>query len=333
MTNAFVNCAALRPYWHPVAEALELLPGPIAVRLLDEELVLWSADGEVHAARDLCIHRGSRLSLGWVDPRGCIVCPYHGWRYDGAGACVLIPSQPSDDQRIPTRARTPAYPAVVRYGLVWVALEEPRDALPEFPQYDDPSFHTFCVGQFEWRAGADRFVENAIDVAHLPFVHPGLLGDPERPVVSPYEVRDDGCGFYFANDRYDVAATQFGSKGEVIRRETWVRMPFSWRILIESGRGRLATFLAVQPVSADECRFWPLVARTYALDVADRDFGDFDIKVIEQDRVIVESQRPDMLPLDLTAELHVKVADAASIEYRRRLREIAATRGNSDGTD
>jgi len=333
MSSASLPSASLRPYWHPVAEAAEVASAPIGVRLLDEELVLWARDGEVYAARDLCVDRGSRLSLGWVDPGGCIVCPYHGWRYDGGGACVLIPSQPPDDQRIPSRARTPSYRTAVKHGLVWVALDEPREAVPDFPEYDDPSFHTFCVGRFEWRAGADRFLENAIDVAHLPFVHPGLLGDPERPVIAPYEVRDQGGGFYFANERYDVDATQFGSKGELIRRETWVRMPFSWRILIESKRGALATFLAVQPVSSDECRFWPLVARTYALDVPDRDFGDFDVQVIEQDRVIVENQRPEMLPLDLTAELHVKVADAASIEYRRRLREIAATRGTDDGTD
>ena len=319
----------LRPYWHPVAEAGDLDAGPLGVRLLDEELVLWRGEGEVHAARDLCIHRGSRLSLGWVDRSGCIVCPYHGWRYDGAGACVFIPSQPVDDQRIPSRARTPSYQVFERYGLVWVALDEPRAGVPEFPQYDDPAFHTFCVGRFEWRAGADRFVENAIDVAHLPFVHPGLLGDRERPVIAPYEVRDEGAGFYYANERYDVDASQFGTKGEMICRETWVQMPFSWRILIRSGKGLAATFVAVQPVSANECRFWPLVARTYALDVPDEEFGDFDVKVIEQDRVIVENQRPEMLPLDITAELHVKVADAASIEYRRRLREIDAMGGSS----
>jgi phenylpropionate dioxygenase-like ring-hydroxylating dioxygenase large terminal subunit len=323
----------LRPFWHPVARGDDVMPGPVGVTLLDEDLVLWRADGQVHAARDLCVHRGSRLSLGWVDAAGCVVCPYHGWRYDGAGTCVFIPSQPADDQRIPSRARTPAYRTVERYGLVWVALDDPVDDLPPFPQFDDPAFRTFCVGRFEWRAGADRFVENAIDVAHLPFVHPGLLGDPERPVIAPYEIRDEGAGFYFANERYDVDASQFGTKGEMICRETWVRMPFSWRILIQSRRGRLATFLAVQPVSSDRCRFWPLVARTYALDVSDQEFGDFDVQVIEQDRVVVESQRPEMLPVDLTAELHVKVADAASIEYRRRLREIAARGGISGRTD
>lgn len=324
-----MKSSTLRAYWHPVAEVGDLEAGPIGVRLLDEELVLWRVEDDVFAARDLCIHRGSRLSQGWVDASGCVVCPYHGWRYDGTGTCVFIPSQPADDQRIPSRARTPSYPAVERYGLVWVALDEPRQAIPEFPQYDDPTFHTFCVGRFEWRAGADRFIENAIDVAHLPFVHPGLLGDRQRPVIPPYEVRDDGGGFYFANERYDVDASQFGTKGEMIRRETWVRMPFSWRILIRSGRGMAATFVAVQPVSSNECRFWPLVSRTYALDVPDEEFGDFDVNVIEQDRVIVENQRPEMLPLDITAELHVKVADAASIEYRRRLREIDATGGSS----
>ena len=45
--------------------------------------------------KDLCIHRGAALSLGWAR-EGRIVCPYHGWEYDRSGACVRIPSLPED---------------------------------------------------------------------------------------------------------------------------------------------------------------------------------------------------------------------------------------------
>ena len=36
----------------------------------------------------------------------------------------------------------------------------------------------------------------------------------------------------------------------------------------------------------------------------------------------VESQRPAEIPVDLTAELHVRSADKMSIEYRRWLSEL-----------
>jgi len=36
------------------------------VKLLDEDIVLWRVGDRIHAWRDLCIHRGTRLSLGSV---------------------------------------------------------------------------------------------------------------------------------------------------------------------------------------------------------------------------------------------------------------------------
>jgi hypothetical protein len=41
----------------------------------------------------------------------------------------------------------------------------------------------------------------------------------------------------------------------------------------------------------------------------------------------VESQRPEELPIDLSAELHVRGADKVSLEYRRWLIELAKSLG------
>ena len=60
--------------WHVVAYAPDLKEGkPIPVRLLEEDLVLWRAGAKIHAWRDLCLHRGTRLSLGKVENE-CLVC-------------------------------------------------------------------------------------------------------------------------------------------------------------------------------------------------------------------------------------------------------------------
>ena len=45
--------------------------------------------------------------------------------------------------------------------------------------------------------------------------------------------------------------------------------------------------------------------------------------VIGQDLRFVESQRPEELPVDLSAELQIAGVDRVAIEYRRWLREIA----------
>ena len=46
--------------------------------------------------------------------------------------------------------------------------------------------------------------------------------------------------------------------------------------------------------------------RNFAHDEPDDPFCQFQIEIAERDRAIVESQRPEELPADLTAELHVR---------------------------
>src|SRR5258708_39468718 len=77
--------------WHVVAYAPDLLEGkPMAVRLLEEDLVLWRVGDKLHAWRDLCLHRGTRLSLGKIQGKS-LMCPYHGWTYNEEGQCIPFP--------------------------------------------------------------------------------------------------------------------------------------------------------------------------------------------------------------------------------------------------
>jgi hypothetical protein len=52
-------------------------------------------------------------------------------------------------------------------------------------------------------------------------------------------------------------------------------------------------------------------------------FIDFTHWIMEQDRVVVERQRPERIPVDLKEELHLKVPDASGIAFRRMPGTIA----------
>ena len=182
---------AQRACWHPVAFAAGLAVQPVHADLLGEPLVLWRGrDGRPRAMSDLCVHRGTAMSLGRVSGDD-IVCAYHGWRYRADGRCVAIP-QLEDPSRVPAKARVAAFGTQERYGLVWVALEEPRWPLPGVPELEDGSWTVVTAGPYRWQRDAARQVENFADFGHFPWVHPGLLGDSERPVVPRHEVRADG---------------------------------------------------------------------------------------------------------------------------------------------
>jgi phenylpropionate dioxygenase-like ring-hydroxylating dioxygenase large terminal subunit len=337
--GVFADLAAQRACWHPVAFAAELAGQPAHADLLGEPLVLWRGqDGRPRAMSDLCVHRGTALSLGKVSGDE-IVCAYHGWRYRADGRCVAIP-QLEDPSRVPAKARVAAFRAQERYGLVWVALEEPRWPLPEVPELEDGSWTVVTAGPYRWQCDAARQVENFTDFGHFPWVHPGLLGDPERPVVPRHEVRADGHVLHYVIVRPEAANTGgfpvFGNEqaGPPERRSRYeLHLPYTIALRLGWGGDRgMVYFFTSQPISADCCAGYVVIGRNYNLDQSERVIQDFEDTIFGQDQVVVESQRPERVPFDLAAELHLKF-DAVAVAYRKAMRANGLTADLPVGID
>lgn len=318
---------ALRHCWHPVAYAHELGTEPRAATLLGEPLVLWrDAGARVRVLRDACVHRGTALSLGRVDD-GELVCPYHGWRYDVEGRCTHIP-QLADPARVPPKARVDCFRALEMHGLVWVALEAPRWPVPDIPEFADPQWKVVRTGPFAWRCDASRQLENFTDFGHFAFVHPGLLGDPEKPLVAPYEVNTQGHILRYQYGRPDQknsddfpVFTETGRTDELRRTRYAIHLPFTLVEHIDwGGHDALVYLFASQPVDEEHCIGYCLVARNYNLAQPDAVLQAFEATIFAQDRRIVESQRPGVVPFNARAELHLKF-DAVAMHYRRATRE------------
>lgn len=315
--------------WYPVSLSAELGDGPMPVRLLGEALVLFrTSDGGVHAFKDLCIHRGVPLSLGRVE-NDRLVCAYHGWCYDGTGNCVRIPSLPAD-RAIPDKAKAIAYACLEAAGFVWVCPGEPRAPSPSFLPYVEPGFKQVIMGPYELAAAGPRIVENFLDVSHLMFVHEGLLGDSRYPEIQDYRVNEeDGV---LRTGEIVVFQPDADGRGTSMNSHYVYEIygPFT-AALVKRNPDNGETFhlfLMVQPLTEQSSRAYMLKARNYDLDAPDDAFVAFQNTLIEQDRVMVENQKPELLPLDLQAELHL-VCDRLSIAYRRRLREWGVTFGTA----
>lgn len=308
----------LRHYWHPVALADEVGEKPAGVRLLDERIALCRLGGRVRAFHDLCIHRGTPISLGWVEGE-TLVCAYHGWSYRADGRCVRIPSLPPEHP-IPKKACLTSYPAQEKYGLIWVCPSEtPRAPIPEHPALADPEHRVVVRDRRNWKCSAARAIENFVDFAHFPWVHEGILGEREHPRTPDVQVVRAGeeLRFGFANlpDRiHPVSHT----------RNYRLTRPFSIYQWKDEAGGRRETLTFVcSPVSAKECARFLLITRNYGPHSGgEEEVEEFVNLIAEQDRVIVENQRPEELPLDLTEELHLKGPDAVALWYRRFLNEI-----------
>ncbi len=312
--------------WYPIAPSAAVGAAPYAASLLDEPLVAYRVRGELVVARDLCPHRGVPMSLGTHDEEG-IVCGYHGLRYGAEGRCNRIPSAPT--QRIPARLKLHTYPAVDRHGLIWVCLAPVEGAAPDvpaMPHWDDPGFQQIVCPPFDIAGSAGRQVEGFIDVAHFAWIHTATFADPQKPEVESYTTVETPYGFY-ADYLSNIGNYPIGVNGSAPADFRWLRhfevhLPFTATLTIHfPDDGRLVIMNAASPLSARKTRLFAPIARNFDQHLPVADVYDFNRRIFEEDRRIVESQRPQRLPLDMALEMHIP-ADASSIAYRRGLKRF-----------
>lgn len=319
----------LRSFWHPVAWARELGASPLGTVLLGERVVVWrDTAARPVAAADQCPHRGTAVSLGTVDRRGCLVCPYHGWTFDPGGACISVPQLPAGAP-VPPRARISTYSCEERYGLVWVCLGDPVADIPEFPEWADPGYRHVACTPYTWRTSPERMVENFTDFGHLGYLHDGLLGSRDDLVVPTHRVEQVGDQLHYelamqvpnTNDEFAVTDLR-GTSGlqvnvYVLTLPYTIHLQCNYR---ETGTHR-TLFFVVQPHGDGTCTGYCYQSRDFELDAEDRPYVEFQEVLAEQDRPIVESQRPVELPLAASTELHM-VFDRVAVAYRRALRSL-----------
>jgi phenylpropionate dioxygenase-like ring-hydroxylating dioxygenase large terminal subunit len=318
----------LRACWHGVAYSRAVTSAPHRTELLGESLVVWrDSRGTPHAFRDLCVHRGTALSLGSVTGDE-IMCAYHGWRYGVDGRCTAIP-QLEDPSRVPVKARVTAYRCQERYGIIWVALDEPRWPIPELPELESPGWRLIPCGPYSWGSEASRQIENFTDLAHFPWIHPGLLGDPNRVVVIPPDVQTKDHVLHYEFQRPEAKSTSKYPVFPNLHRENSIRttryrlhLPYTIVVHMDWGGSEQLVYLFVsQPIAGDRCSGYCLIGQNYNLDQSERVFQEFEDVIFGQDRRMVESQRPEEVPFDLSDELHLKF-DSVAVAYRRAMDDL-----------
>lgn len=319
--------------WHPVALSSAVVDGPVPVRLLNEELVLWrDGQGQAKAFVDRCPHRGARFSLGRVN-EGNLECAYHGWQFASSGQCVKVPAVPGFTP--PAQHCVKSFSVQEAYGLIWVQLEKPEGvevALPVFAAESDSRLRKVNCGPYDVAASAPRIIENFLDMSHFGFVHEGWLGSRDATEMSPYNVESTETGVKATNCKaVQPLSNVHSTKPAEVHYTYEVTAPFTALLtkIPEDGTTkqgwREAIGLFICPITPETSRVW------FRLAVADFDSSDeklqsFQHTIFTQDQPVLESQLPKELPLDPRAELHSS-ADRMSSAYRRYLKTRGVTFG------
>lgn len=326
--NGKVSDRGLLNDWHVVAKADDLPPNTLLkVRLLDTQLVLWrSGNGAVCAWEDRCPHRSVRLSNGRI-VGDTLVCSYHGLAYDTQGQCVRVPAHPGYTP--PKQACVRTFKAQERYDLIYVCLGEPERDIVVFPEWDDPTYRCYLTGPYPIRSNGLRAIENFLDVAHFPFIHEGILGDPDKPEIEDYDVTIDDKGVFASKIRVWQPDPYGIGRGDYVIYDYWAFRPLTAYLRKYSPSGECLTLLYhVAPVSETECVSWMSGALNYGHDISEADIKAYQDKIVLQDLNNLESHNPQRVPLDGNVEFHLP-SDRTSLMYRKWLKQQGITYGAS----
>jgi phenylpropionate dioxygenase-like ring-hydroxylating dioxygenase large terminal subunit len=248
-------------------------------------------------------------------------CPYHGWLWHGDGHCLGIPSL-TDRAAIPPDARTQAYPAIERYGLVWTCLEQPLIELPVYAEAEQAKW-IYAPGEpFAVPVGPATLVENFRDVAHFAFVHRGTFG--ELPAeVEPLQVERNELEVRMQR-RTDLARARDAGWGSIKSMDYLIQAPAFATVAMRTDHGDRFLIGAPCPVSTEECvNFWVEGFSPEYDGLTIEEAVEFEARVYAEDRRILDSMRQREIPLDPSAQLHT-TADGYTLAYRQALLQFIA---------
>ncbi|MBA2649596.1 MAG: aromatic ring-hydroxylating dioxygenase subunit alpha [Legionella sp.] len=289
-----------RNFWYPVIPIHLVQKKPIPFTLLGEAIVLWLDEaGSVCAVADRCAHRSAQLSAGWVSD-GHIVCPYHGWCYNGQGKCVK--TFQNDSGKIPSTYQVSAFKTKLQYGYVWVCLNEPLLDIAEFPEAHLENYRLFECFYETWKTTSLRVVENELDMAHFAIVHRGTFGDPTHSLPLHAEITDLGEYSLNLHAELSVQVPEQQQKNTRIFLSnphqtstrlmdiTWY-MPFTIRLSLLYPSG-LHHVIINHPTPIDDNHIQVVqfcFRNDKETDVSSEDIIKFERKIVDEDRFVLET--------------------------------------------
>lgn len=227
----------------------------VAKEMLGQPIVVGrDQNGKVFAMRDICPHQAVKLSAGHFDGKE-LECPFHGWRFDTAGACTEIPSLCRDQAMRTESIRTRSFPCAERLGSVWVyfGANNPDPAtLPEIPYapgLDGMSFSKTTT-TLQLPHHIDYAVAALIDTAHVPFVHKSWWWRSAKNLKEKAKTYvPDGTGWTMLKHQPSKHSIVFKLIGGFIETEISFRLPGCRREYISWGnRTLIAGITTLTPI-------------------------------------------------------------------------------------
>jgi phenylpropionate dioxygenase-like ring-hydroxylating dioxygenase large terminal subunit len=233
------------------------------------------------------------------------------------------------------RGETEAFGVREKWGLIWLAPDEPRVDLFTEPDTEDAEFTGAWLPPARTPVAAGVVADNFLDVAHFPFVHAATFGAAEEKIVGKYEVTTEPFGCRSVQEQWfdnpeDPGVLAGTRPLRQRRRATYVyRAPFQLLLRLEeldAGAVKTILFFA-RPETLTSTRIYTKMllhgiggVPDPGPDVVAKEVA-FEEAVLAEDLALQDKMRLPGLPLRMRDELHVR-ADLLGVHLRRILADF-----------
>ncbi|HEY3912302.1 MAG TPA: aromatic ring-hydroxylating dioxygenase subunit alpha [Stellaceae bacterium] len=320
------SAAPLREAWYYAAAGRRLRPRAMVAKIMLGEPVLIGRDagGAPFALRDLCPHRGMRLSAGRFDGHE-VECCYHGWRFATGGHCTAIPALVPGQAFTPERVQVRSYPAREVQGNIWIYLGDDPAAAPDIPLVDgfDGAIPQL-VETVAFAAAIDHAVVGLMDPTHGPFVHRAWWWRSRRSIqLKAKAFAPSPWGFTMSRHAPSTNSRAYRLLGGAPETEIVFRLPSVRIENIRAGRHLVGNLTALTPIDEEtteinHCIYWTAPW----LGILKPLLRPYVRAFLHQDRAIMERQRdglrwgPPLMLID-DADTQAKWYYRLKREYRR----------------
>lgn len=254
-----VETFSYRNSWYPVMPLSLIDPKrPHHMQLLGEDLVLWHDGNGWKCFNNACPHRNAPLSEGKImDTKAgkTLMCSYHGWKFQGDGACVSIPQASSKEKEEAicknSRSCGKVYATREEQGVLWVfpgGMKEDEDAYPPIPvcpmiASTDEKDLTYIMRPFFRDLPYDfsTLLENVADPSHVPFSHHNVQGNRNNVKYGMYDMQFDNMS-YDDDGGEDAITVSMGAERGLFVSNLQYRQPCLVRYFGKQGEDTFTSF-------------------------------------------------------------------------------------------
>lgn len=151
-------------HWHPVLKSKELKDKPVEIEISGKKITLFRDENNlIKSVSSRCPHRGMNLSFGQVQ-NGNLVCPYHGWSFDGKGN-GKSPCNPK------MKINTDCYDIKESHDYIWLTKSNSQ---AKFPEFDIPGYKHIAILRRRAEAPIEPVIDNFHEFEHFPKTHKNI---------------------------------------------------------------------------------------------------------------------------------------------------------------